>query len=247
MTKGRKTRILVLLFIMTLIYFYQYSPWRIEFLGYYDKVFAHRVNSLEKLEASLKYFNGIELDLVYNENDNVLDVNHPPAKSIGLNFETYLNKIDEKNLPFLWLDIKHLDASNNDAILLKLNTLLEKKKYPKNKILIESPKPESLDIFSKEGYKISYYLKPKINNMSSQDLKKEIKHIQSVIENQPSIGLSSNYQDYNVLKTYFPDNTKYLWATSSVYKLKYKKKREILKDSTVAIVLSSYKSFSGNR
>ena len=104
MTKGRKRALyffgIITIVLLVLLYLYQHSAKRVEFLGHYDKVLAHRVNSLEKLEASLKHFKGVELDLVYDNETNTFDVNHPPAKSINLTFETYLSAIKENTFPF---------------------------------------------------------------------------------------------------------------------------------------------------
>ena len=71
---------------------YNYNPYQFEFLGHYDKIWAHRVNTLEKLSFSTPFFNGVELDLVYT--DGVLDITHPPTPSIGLNLEAYLEALN---------------------------------------------------------------------------------------------------------------------------------------------------------
>ena len=247
MTKGKKRIIFAVVCLLIFGYLYKYSPKRIEFLGHYEKVFAHRVNSLEKQKQALNYFDGIELDLVYLKDKNILDVNHPPAKSIGLNFETYLKQIEADNFPFLWLDIKKLDTTNEEAILLKLNALFESKNYPKNKILIETRSPEALPKFTTAGYKTSYYLKPRLNEKTGEDLNNEINYINSILKLQPTIGISSSYEDYEIMKAYFPTKTKYIWALSSPYRFKYKKVRSILEDEKVAIVLTKFKSISGDR
>ena len=243
----KKTIIILIVFLIIFSFLYKYSPRRIEFLGHYDKVYAHRVNSLEKQKEALRYFDGIELDLVYNKGKNVLDVNHPPTKSIDLSFETYLSKIKLNDFPFLWLDIKTLDTTNADAIFLKLNTLLQDKKYPKNRILIETRSPEALKQFSASGYKTSYYLKPRLHQKKNEELLKEINVISSVLKLQPTIGISSSYEDYALMKMYFPKKIKYIWALSSPYRFKYNKVREILNDEKVEVVLSNFQSTSGNR
>lgn len=247
MTKGRKRIIFAVICLLVFGYLYRYSPRRIEFLGHYNKVLAHRVNSLEKQKQALKYFNGLELDLVYQKDKNELDVNHPPTASIGLTFETYLSQIESNKFPFLWLDIKKLDTTNADAIILKLNTLFEAKNYPKHKILIETPFPEALPKFTADGYKTSYYLKPDLHKKTGEDLKNEINYIKIILDQQPAIGISSSYKDYALMKEYFPKKTKYIWAISSPYRFKYKEVRSILEDKNVAIVLTKFQSFSGER
>ena len=51
---------------------------------YSSKVWAHRVNSIEKYQEARDIFSGIELDLMFDVASNTFDVNHPPAKSINL-------------------------------------------------------------------------------------------------------------------------------------------------------------------
>lgn len=247
MIKGRKVVVFSVLCLLVFGFLYRFSPRRLEFLGYYDKVFAHRVNSLEKQKQALYYFDGIELDLVYLEDKERLDVNHPPATSIDLNFDAYLEAIESKNFPFLWLDIKNLNTKNDVAIFTRLNKLFEAKGYPKNKVLIETPIPEALAHFTRAGYKTSYYLTPRLHQKTSADLKKEISNINRILELQPEIGISTSYEDYNIISRYFPNKTKYIWAISSPYKIKYSKVRRLLKDKTVAIVLTKFRSISGER
>ncbi len=247
MIRENKIIFIVLFLFLILGFSYRYSPRRIEFIGYYDKVLAHRVNSVEKLNSSLNYFTGVELDLDYNKTNNSLDVNHPPAKSINLNFETYINQIQEGTFPILWLDIKGLKLNNANAIFLKLNTIFEKRNYPKQKILIETLHPEALPIFTAYGYKTSYYLPQKLHEKEGEGLLKEINKIKMVLKSQPYIGISCSFEDYEVIKQYFPKRTKYIWVITSPYRIKYKKVRAVLKDQKVEIVLTNYRSFFGNR
>src|SRR5690554_4954312 len=116
MITGKRILILVLavLSLILLGMAYRYSPYKIEYLGHYDKIWAHRVNSTEKLESALKYFKGVELDLVYDEQKNILDVTHPPVPSIDLDLENYLSSINSEAKPYIWLDIKNLNFDNKD-------------------------------------------------------------------------------------------------------------------------------------
>lgn len=247
MIKGKRKIVLTVVFLLGFLCFYRYSPRRVEFLGHYNKVFAHRVNSLEKQKQALKHFQGIEVDLVYLENRDVLDVNHPPVTSIGLTFETYLSQIDSTNFPFLWLDIKNLNSTNSNAILKKLIALLENKKHPKNKVLIETLSPEVLHAYTNAGFKTSYYLKSNLHKLSQEQLHKEISLIKRVLVQQPQTGISSNYENHELLKKHFPNQTKYLWAITSFYNFKYFKLRKALTDEKVEVVLTKYRTLQGNR
>src|SRR5690554_7822984 len=107
MITGKKLIILISVLFLTILLgmAYRYSPYKLEYLGYYDKIWAHRANSEEKLKSALKFFKGIEVDLVYNESKNILDVTHPPVPSINLNLRQYLSNILKDEFPYIWLDI----------------------------------------------------------------------------------------------------------------------------------------------
>ncbi len=244
MTRIKKIT-LVFILLITCVFLYKYSPYRVEFLGYYHKIWAHRVNSKEKLNAALYFFNGVELDLVYKADKNVLDVNHPPTKSINLNFENYLSEIETET--YLWLDIKNLTLENSELILLKLISVLNKHNYPFEKILIETRYPEALPIFTEKGFITSYYLPFGLHTETASGLNIEINKIKFILEKQPEIGISSDYKDYDIMKKYFPDKNKYLWMISSITERGFTKTRSILKDEKVKVVLVHYKSPSGNR
>jgi hypothetical protein len=226
---------------------YYYYPYKIEAAGSYDKVWAHRVNSIEKLNSALNYFDGIELDLVYDYEKDVLDVNHPPTKSIGLNFEDYLKTIEEGRFPYIWLDIKNINKSNVKLILKKLLLLFRSKCYPLKKILIESRNSNQLLNFEEEGFKTSFYLPSNLYKKDSLSLSKSISEIKKVITVQPNIAISTSFKDYNIISKEFPNHTKYIWAILKPLHFQHYKIRKILKDKSVNAVLLNYHVVKGNR
>ncbi len=244
MKKRNKYTLLLIAFLCLLYYLY---PYKIEAIGYYHKIWAHRVNSIEKLNSAVNYFEGIELDLVYNSDKNYFDVNHPPTKSINLHFEEYLNNLEKEKFPYLWLDIKNIKKENAKTILVKLVTFFKAKRYPLNKVLIESKNAKELPIFEKSGFKTIYYLPYELHKKDSLTLAKEILKIKKVILQQPNIAISSSFKDYNILKKEFPKHPKYIWALVKPIHFNHLKIRKILKDESVKIVLLNYHSFRGNR
>lgn len=236
-----------ILLITILSISYYYYPYKIEATGFYYKIWAHRVNSIEKLNSALNYFDGIELDLVYNSEKDLLDVNHPPTESIELSFEDYFNEIENNHFPYLWLDIKNINKGNVRPILKKLLLLFKSKSYPLNKILIESRKANELLLFEEEGFNTSFYLPSNLHKKDSLSLSKSILEIKKVITLQPNIAISTNFKDYNIIKKEFPNHKKYIWAIVRPLHFHHLKIREILKDKSVKIVLLNYNVIRGNR
>lgn len=249
MTIGNKTKkrliVVMVVFIVSMVYLL--NPYRIQYIGHYDKTWAHRVNSIEKLESAMQYFNGVELDLVYDSITNNFDVNHPPAMSIGLNFETYLSTINTPEKPFLWLDIKNLTLQNVEHIYSKLTNLTATYNYPSDKILVETRYPETLPKFTHYGFMTSYYLDSKIKKIKDDAAKAEAVKIKNILEHQPEIGISSSYLGYDFMLEYFPEKTKYVWILTPRIHSDFFKIRRILNDTTVKAVLVNYKAPKGNR
>lgn len=225
---------------------YYYCPYKIEGLGYYHKIWAHRANSKEKLNSALNYFDGVELDLIYSLKENKFDVNHPLTKSINLSFEDYLNSIKDKQFPYLWLDMKNLNEQNSKLILEKLLLLFTNKKYPLNKILIESKKALELKKFNELGFNTSFYLPTDLYKKNRENLSKNISRIRNIISENPNIAISTSFKDYHILAKEFPNHPKYIWALVKPVHFNHFKIRRILKDESVKIVLLHYHVVIGN-
>jgi len=246
--KGKsKFLFIVLTLIVLLGYNYKYATYKIELLGSYDKILAHRVNSADKLSSALKYFKGVELDLVYFEKEDFFDVNHPPAESINLKFESYLDVLKVNEKPFLWLDIKNLTDANSIKILKKLLVIFNEINYPLDKILIETQNQNALPVFSEAGFKTSYYLPYGLCQMNSDELKATVISIKKVLNTHLKMAISSDIQDYQILDKNFPSKVKYTWVTGSVFRNNFFQAQKAIRDPKVAIVLVTYNAPKGNR
>lgn len=246
---SRRVTYILIAFVVVLAmrFAYKYSPRRIEFFGNYHKVWAHRVNSIEKLNAALGHFRGVELDLIYVSHLKTLDVRHPPALTIDLTFEKYLDAIPKDNSPFLWLDIKNLTSENASEIFKRISFLLKEKRYPIKKLLIESQHPEALELFNDAGFQTSYYLPVGLSKKSTFELDLAIDTIQLALSKNKKMGVSSSYLDYEIMSKFFPERQKYVWKIDGLTFTNYSQTRKILKDTTVKVVLSRFQSFKGNR
>lgn len=249
---GSLTKIIILIVLaIALLFVYNYATFKFDFMGYQDKIWAHRVNSIEKLEFIQNRYAGIELDLVFDEKTKTFDVNHPPAESIGLNLETYFSHYDSGNNGGIWLDFKNLTAANAESSLDRLIVLTEKFQLDKNKIIVESQQPEYLGGFKKAGFKTSYYLPPFMNQLSEEKLQEKISEINLNLENYPTTAISTNIVDYEIIAAYFPNHTKYLWSidktfTSGMFK-NFFLNRKALNDPKVEVLLVRVNRQVGNR
>lgn len=231
--------LLLILTIGSLFALNIYSPYKIEFIGHYDKIWGHHTNNIKKLNAGLFYYKGVELDLVFLHNKYLI-VNHPPEKSDNLQFEKYIKHITKKGnkRPFLWLDIKNLNIENAQIILKKITAIFKENNYPHEKILIESNRPETLFIFHKENFRTTYYL-PNLSNIEKSLLDKEVKKIRQQLTYQ-ELEISTDYINYNIIKKRFPNRTKNLWILSKKNIFRFFNIKKSLNDPKVKTILTRY-------
>lgn len=227
-------------------YAYRYFPYKIEFYNAPQAVWAHRVNSIEKLDEALRYFEGLELDVVYNENLNILEVTHPPLPSNGLTLSKYIEAIPQNKSPNIWLDIKNLTLENNQAVLKLFDTIFKNHRWNLKNIYVESKNPLTLHLFHLKGYKTLYYLPYQLHLKSEEQLQKDLFIIKNNLNKQPYLAITADYRDYPILKTYFTNTPKYLWKTEGFSISGFKAIKNIKKDSTVKVILSRFMAFNGN-
>ncbi|MDT0294983.1 hypothetical protein ACFQ3R_05690 [Mesonia ostreae] len=239
--------IAILAVFLILAIAYRYSSKRIEFYGYYDKVWAHRANDLKKLENSQSRFKGIELDLVYQKEGDWLEVNHPPAPSTGLSFKEYVNHVSNKKLG-MWLDLKNLTPTNQQAVFNRIEKGIASAEINPSQVIIESSQAELLNIFQKKGYRTSYYLPINLHQKTEEELAKSIQEIKAQLQKQKDLEISSDFTDYAVISKYFPKKKKNFWVMHSTYSVKilksYKTLRKMLQDSSVQTVLTPYNNWN---
>ncbi|MFT4645566.1 MAG: hypothetical protein ACI8ZX_001983 [Planctomycetota bacterium] len=212
-----------------------------------DKIWIHRVNSIEKLKEVQKKFTGVELDLVFNDTSINFDVTHPPAISINLSLEEYF-KNNKKDL-YYWLDFKNLNKTNQLEALQHLDYICKKNKIDKSKLIVESPQIGLLSIYKEAGYQISYYYHwPGLFSLAATDRIAHIKYMKKQISTNAEIILSADYRDYEILKKEFPDRTKMFWITKNVFSIKEMfALTATIQDKKVKSLLIQYKSKAKNR
>ena len=218
-----------------------------------SKIWAHRVNSIEKYEEARNIYSGIECDLVYNSINNSFDVNHPPAKSINLSLLEFLQSNNINNDYGVWLDIKNLDRYNYLQSANKLDSIVKVLFMNPENIIVESRNPEFLEVFNKKGYKTSYYLPQNISNLKNETLLKQLNYTNSLIDSNKIDFISSDIKDYYLMKRSFPKTKKLTWIMNNppeikdLYTLKrslihFKRNFVVLYDQNVEMVLFTFKS-----
>ncbi len=180
------------------------------------KVWAHRVNSLEKAKEAAPVFQGIEIDVVFNNQSGVFDVTHPPAKSIHLDLQTLLSSLREYDLCY-WLDVKNLNQKSQNRAVSRLIEIHDLLKINKNRIIVESIHRNILKEFSDAGFTTSYYLPPRLleefvanaASLGNKTRNKQLERFEKTIE-------SGDFHYISCHSKYFPFIQKHLNVNKKV-------------------------------
>jgi hypothetical protein len=253
--KAFKKRYIVI-FVFCLILFsifrlFFFSDILIKFF-YHEKIWVHRVNSIEKLQEVKNDFFGVELDIVFLDSLNTFDVTHPPEPSIDLSLFDYMSASNSTELHF-WLDFKNLDHKNSEQSAIRLIAICDELGVSKDRVIVESTRINAVNQFKDAGFKVSYYLPwPGLHQLANDSLIGMINLIKVNVNKYQPDQISSNYHDYHIMKNEFPMYSKLFWLTGSETEHSNLLKErlflyEILRDDKVSILLLEYDSKTGNR
>lgn len=256
--KNNKFTLLTTIALVALFYLILNFQYKIFQVLYSSKIWAHRVNSIEKFQEAHDIYSGIELDLVFNSINNKFDVNHPPAKSINLSLIDFLKTKKNYSDFGIWLDFKNLNESNYQQSANKLDSIVKALNINPETIIVESPKPLFLESFSSKKFKTSYYLPSNINDYKKDSLLKQSQLIDKLTSTNKIDFISSDIKDYAFMKKSFPNSKILTWITNDPPKIKnyYSLKRSIihfkrnysaLNDQDAEVILFRFDSKTKNR
>jgi hypothetical protein len=172
---------------------------------------VHRVNSVERLQEVRPVFNGLEIDLWYDEVQQALRVGHDADSSFHLELSELLSSADSLENCYLWLDIKSLDTINAPEIYRELSRLDDRFDI-RARTLVESPCPQALTLFTDEGYLTSYYLPSfHVFKSSRKELRTYYDQVQNALRDARVNALSGNHMQFLFMEKYFPGYDHLLW------------------------------------
>jgi hypothetical protein len=211
-----------------------------------EKIWVHRVNSLLKQDEVINDYEGVELDIVWTGKG--FDVNHPPAKSIGLSLEEFLENTHGFKNKGVWLDYKNLDVTNYKVSAQYLDSLITSIGISRKQIYVESKSPEYLVPFIKYNFKTSYYLPSGLRILPQDSIPSMVSSIKENVSYSSEIYLSAPFWDYQFMKEHFPERKKLLWYLGGLDNVKTKYAfYKTLMDPQVKVVLRPYRSIEGDR
>ena len=210
---------------------------------YAEKVWAHKINSIEELKQVANKYSGIELDIVFHSDLNQFEVNHPPDTSLNLFLDEYLQTAHalDPDLKF-WLDFKNLNSKNDEQALIELTNQIELIGITKSRIIVESVKAELLQAYKKSGFLTCYYLPQNLTKMEATKQKFQLAKVKKNLELNLNY-ISSNYVDYRFVNEHFTNQKKLFWFAAYGSMSKFKARlllHKIQNDQSVDILLMPY-------
>ena len=204
-----------------------------------EKIWAHRVNDPDEANIKTKYFKGIEVDLVFDDDSGELFVSHELDKEkMSLTFREYLQKLENPERCSFWLDVKNLDK-NAVAICDTILSLAESFGF-KQQFFVESWHCWALKTAKEKGLKISLWVTNLFDGKEHDTLIWKEKTEKYVSVCDPD-ALSAYYRMRPLLDEYFPDRCINLWQTPADYNDENVKiTREICCDPHVKVLLVDY-------
>lgn len=220
-------------------YAYHYYPFKLEHIGHTEKIWAWRVNNLEKQVYTQNRYNGVEVDVMFDMDTEKFDVRHPMNSSIGLSLGEYLSHLDHGK--GLWIDFKNLNEENRISSFNRLNKIIKKYNISKKNLRIESLNPKNLMLFQEAGFKTSYYLPPNLHQLNNDDLKNKIDEIKMKMSEFQTTTISTDIVNYEIAATYFPKKKKMIWTLFTTFHKNfisnYFMTKRVVQDTTVEVFL----------
>lgn len=184
-----------------------------------DKIWVHRVNSLERLSWVKDDFKGVEFDVVFNTQKKGFVVCHPPEDSLGPSLSSYVRVLSSSKL-MGWVDVKVLKKEDVDHALSELHALSTI--FPiRERLIFELYDPAIVPAFEKAGFRV-------------------MQNISTVVQAFPFISGESIW--YKEMKDRYPSSRLFIWDLSWKNFLNRESLKYSTEDEQVEVVLVNIKS-----
>jgi len=206
-----------------------------------DKVWLHRVNSVERAVLMATKYKGLEIDVVYDSAGAYFDVGHPPVPTVGLSLDRLLGAVPNITDHYFWIDFKNLTETNASVGFRVLLTLAHQHGILGH-LIVESPNLRALSRFTASGFYTSYYLFPdsSLLEMDTEQIARYYQQVKANLAASNVNALSSDFRSLPFIERYFPDGDILLWHLETKGRLRYYaglaylKRRSRVKDLLVA-------------
>ena len=177
-----------------------------------DKLWLHRVNSVEKQKELADKYQGIEFDIVFIKEFNRFENSHDRENLEKYDLEKQFSEYAvAKRKQKIWLDFKNLDKENMQKALSTLDHLVAHYDINKKNIIIESGNWENLKIFKEDGFMTSYYFTYVKDDKGQNDIQATRLKCNNIFKSGGVDAISFHGKEYNFVKNLnLPNNVVFL-------------------------------------
>jgi hypothetical protein len=204
-----------------------------------QRLWAHRVNSLERYDWLEAKFKGFETDIFFNDSTHSFSVYHPPLPPPAdtLSLVRYLSHVDLQSKRF-WLDTRNVNAGNAQAAMDALEATGRMTELKKASI-IELYDLGAAEQFAKQGYVVSLDMDavwPK--RMEQEPAYRD--SVNNCLRQVPYVSQESS--QLTLLKKIFPGKKMIIWHLYFKDYFRLNRIQKLIDDPQVDIILMNIKS-----
>lgn len=198
-----------------------------------DKIWAHRVNSLENLHQRVSEFKGIEVDIFYEPNRDAFTVKHD-LDSVGPDLEQFIDSVRSIKPVLFWFDYKNLNEDTENGVS-KLTSIVNDRNL-QTQVLVESYHANALQQFAGK-VQASYWVgaNPIPDSVAERDKLYESEYRK--FKNLKVEFLSSSFEMFEFLTIYFPEYHLNFWMSGELNATRIELLRTMASTKNVNIIL----------
>jgi hypothetical protein len=203
-----------------------------------EKLWKHRVNTIEDAKRSLTEYNGIEIDVFYNELTDAFQTGHDAASELDL--ECMFDNINLCSSHYYWIDFKNLSALNVIAAVDKMNRIVNKYNL-RDKLIVENGNADLLEFFKFSNIFTSYWI-PDV----SVDLidyfaeKKLIDELETILIKYQFNAVSAHYNMLPFMEKYLKRYNCHIWTNGLIGENDKQKIMSFSGKSNIKVILVDY-------
>lgn len=198
-----------------------------------NKIWAHRVNSLENIKERTNEFYGIEVDIFYDSKVDNFIVKHD-LDSAGLNLDFFLDSVLKVKKLSFWFDYKNLNLETGKGVS-KLCEILYNRKLEKVSF-VESYFISELEKFENKlatSLWVPAAVIPVEKKVREHLFKKQYKNFQTHTASM----LSASYEMFDFLIEYFPNQKCNYWMSGETNEEQISLLKKMANSSNTNVIL----------
>jgi hypothetical protein len=205
-----------------------------------NKLWRHRVDNIDDFQNYAQYFKGVELDVIYYEDIDAIEVEHDEDSTVSISLNDYFGSMENPDDFYYWMDIKNLSNTNVEKFIEHLNQVFDFFGI-KNQVICESYMVEPLAILHDNGFYTSYWI-PHFDYSGTLDSlqTEKLNLIKANLNTCPFNAISAAYQMFPFIKDHLSNCTTHLWTNGLLGDEDKEQIRNFMSYDFVKVILVDY-------